>query len=52
MYKVKRLTIRLGRLDLPTYFSIECQGGNEGNSLILEGKSGVMLKIKLMQDAV
>ena len=30
----------LGRLALPTYFSIECPGGSEVNSLMLEGKSG------------
>ena len=33
MYKVKRL-------DLPTCFSIECQGGSEANTLVLEGKCG------------
>ena len=30
----------LRRLALPTYFSIECPGGSEANSLILEGISG------------
>ena len=32
MYKVKRLAMRLGRLDLPTCFSIECQGGSDSNT--------------------
>ena len=40
MYKVQRLAIRLGRLDLPTCFSIECQSASEANTLVLEGKCG------------
>ena len=40
MYKVKRLAIRLERIDLPTCFLIECEGGYEAHTLVLEGKCG------------
>ena len=33
MYKVKRLAIMLGRLALPTCFSIECQSESEAHVL-------------------
>ena len=49
MDKVKRLAIILGRLTLPTCFSIECQDEIEANTLFLEGKLEGKLKEMLMQ---